>query len=91
METSSFDFSFVDEQKYVKPLRYVPVNTSRGYWEFTVTEYLVGEGSVVENSFQSIADTGTTLMLLPHAAVKAYYAYVPGAENNETEGGFVFP
>jgi aspergillopepsin I len=30
-------------------------------------------------------------MLLPHAAVEAYYAHVPGADNNETEGGFVFP
>jgi hypothetical protein len=39
MATGSFDFGFVDGQKYVEPLRYAPVNTLRGYWEFIVTGY----------------------------------------------------
>jgi hypothetical protein len=42
-------------------------------------------------SFQSIADTGTTLMLLPPAATADYYSQVRGAKNNQSEGGYVFP
>jgi hypothetical protein len=46
---------------------------------------------MVKTSFQSIADTGTTLLLLPPDVARAYYANVTGAMNNMTEGGYVFP
>lgn len=39
----------------------------------------------------AIADTGTTLLLLPTAIVQAYYEQVPGASNNASAGGYVFP
>jgi hypothetical protein len=39
---------------------------------------------------EAIADTGTTLLLLPSAVATAYYAQVPGAVDNSTVGGFVF-
>jgi hypothetical protein len=38
----------------------------------------------------AIADTGTTLMLLPAAIVEGYYTQVPGASNNLSVGGYVF-
>jgi len=42
-------------------------------------------------TFQSIADTGTTLLLLPPAATKDYYANVTGATMSQKEGGWIFP
>ncbi|KAF2400620.1 hypothetical protein EJ06DRAFT_459049, partial [Trichodelitschia bisporula] len=86
-----YDFGWVDRAKYAGELQYVPINTTRGYWEYTATGYAVGTGPMVDMRFQSIADTGTTLMLMPPAAVAAYYAAVPGANLNATEGGWVFP
>lgn len=38
-----------------------------------------------------IADTGTTLAMLPDAVVKDYYSQVTGAQDSTTEGGYVFP
>jgi len=74
-----------------EPIQYVPINTTRGYWEYTATGYAVGTGPMTPMNFQSIADTGTTLMLLPPAATADYYSQVKGAMNNMTEGGYVFP
>lgn len=38
-----------------------------------------------------IADTGTTLLMLPDAVVTDYYSQVTGAEDSTQEGGWVFP
>lgn len=38
-----------------------------------------------------IADTGTTLAMLPDAVVKDYYSQVAGAQDSTQEGGYVFP
>ncbi|QDS74997.1 hypothetical protein FKW77_005524 [Venturia effusa] len=89
--TGVYDFGFIDPQKYIEPLQYVPINTTRGYWEYTTTGYSVGDGPMTKTSFQSIADTGTTLLLLPPDITRAYYANVKGANLNVTEGGYVFP
>ena len=42
-------------------------------------------------SHSAIADTGTTLLLLPAAIVQAYYAQVPSAVTDASAGGWVFP
>ncbi|KKY30766.1 putative secreted aspartic proteinase precursor [Diaporthe ampelina] len=41
-------------------------------------------------SITGIADTGTTLLMLPDEVVSAYYQQVSGAEDSEQEGGYVF-
>jgi len=57
-----------------------------------MTGFAVGNATATTPAnFQSIADTGTTLMLLPSAIAEAYYEQVSGAENSAVEGGFVFP
>lgn len=89
--TGVYDFGYIDPQKYIEPLQYVPINTTRGYWEYTTTGYSIGDGPLTKTSFQSIADTGTTLLLLPPDIARAYYASVKGATMNATEGGYVFP
>ena len=68
------------------------MNSSNGYWQFDIGGYKVGNttkralGSI---AYPAIADTGTTLMLLPAAMVKDYYSEVPGAQNQSV--GWVFP
>ncbi|KAF2150939.1 peptidase A1 [Myriangium duriaei CBS 260.36] len=42
------------------------------------------------SSIQGIADTGTTLLLLPDNVVSDYYGKVPGAANDQSQGGYTF-
>ncbi|ROV98549.1 hypothetical protein VSDG_04201 [Cytospora chrysosperma] len=46
--------------------------------------------TLTSTTITGIADTGTTLLMLPDEIVSAYYSQVSGAEDSETEGGYVF-
>jgi len=87
----TYDFGFIDTSKYTGSLTYVDVDSSQGFWGFTASGYIVGNGTTSKTSINAIADTGTTLLYIPTAAVKAYYAKVPGSKNDSTQGGYVFP
>lgn len=43
-----------------------------------------------DTAITGIADTGTTLLMLPDAVVTAYYSQVSGASESQEEGGYVF-
>ncbi|KAB5578874.1 secreted aspartic proteinase precursor [Coniochaeta sp. 2T2.1] len=85
-----YNFGYIDSQAYTGSLTYTPVDTSDGFWMFTSSGYQVGTGSFTSTKVSGIADTGTTLLLLPTAVVKAYYAKVSGAVNSNSLGGWVF-
>lgn len=87
----TYDFGYIDSSKYTGTITYVNVNTANGFWEFTASGYAVGSGSTTTTSIDGIADTGTTLLYLPTAVVRAYYAKVSGSSNSNTYGGYVFP
>lgn len=57
---------------------------------FTSSGYAVGTGSFSSTKISGIADTGTTLLLLPTSVVKAYYKNVSGATYDSSQGGYVF-
>ena len=87
----NYNFGYIDSSEYTGSITYVAVNTANGFWEFTGSGYAVGSGAFVSSSIDAIADTGTTLLYLPAAAVKAYYAKVSGATNSASQGGYIFP
>ena len=87
----NYNFGYIDSTEYTGSITYVPVSTANGFWEFTGNGYAVGSGAFVSSSIDAIADTGTTLLYLPAAAVKAYYAKVSGAKNSAAAGGYIFP
>ncbi|MCJ1311672.1 Type I transmembrane sorting receptor [Agyrium rufum] len=87
----SYNFGYIDASEHTGTITYVNVNTGNGFWEFTGNGYAVGSGAFVTSSIDAIADTGTTLLYLPAAAVKAYYAKVSGATNSNAAGGYIFP
>jgi len=87
----TYDFGFIDDSKYSGSLTYVDVDSSQGFWGFTASGYIVGNGTASTSSISGIADTGTTLLYIPLAAVKAYYAKVKGSKNDSTQGGYTFP
>lgn len=87
----NYNFGYIDSTEYTGGITYVAVNTGNGFWEFTGNGYAVGTGKFVSSSIDAIADTGTTLLYLPAAAVTAYYAKVSGATNSASQGGYIFP
>ena len=87
----TYDFGFVDASKHTGSITYVPVNSGKGFWEFTSNGYSVGSGAFTSTSIDSIMDTGTTLLLLPNTVVSAYYSRVPGSRYDSSQGGYTFP
>lgn len=87
----SYGFGYIDSSKYTGSITYVPVSTANGFWEFTAGAYAVGTSASSGSIGDAIADTGTSLMYLPTAAVSAYYRQVSGAQNSNNAGGYIFP
>lgn len=67
------------------------MDSTDGYWMFSTSGYKVGSGIFTSVPITGIADTGTTLLMLPIAIVEAYYATVTGASYDTTQGGYTFP
>lgn len=88
----SYNFGFIDDSKYTGTITYVPVDSSRGFWEFTSEGYSVGSSRSFKSvSIDAIADTGTTLLYLPDAVVQDYYGAVSSASYSSSQGGYIFP
>ncbi|KAL2262150.1 hypothetical protein VTK26DRAFT_2312 [Humicola hyalothermophila] len=90
-DTGSYDFGFVDPEKYTGEITYVPVNPDPGYWLFASSGWAVGSANFTSATINGIADTGTSLVYLPPTILTSYYRQVPGATNSAYYGGFVFP
>ncbi|KAI5927252.1 eukaryotic aspartyl protease [Camillea tinctor] len=92
-EPGNYNFGFIDTSEFTGQISYVPVNTSSGFWQFTASGFSIGaSGSATSLPHEAIADTGTTLLLVPDEIAAAYYAQVQGATDaTQTAGGYVFP
>lgn len=67
------------------------MDDSDGFWMWTASGYAVGTGSVKNTTIQGIADTGTSLFLMPSSVVSAYYGEVSGATYDFLQGGYTLP
>lgn len=85
-----YDFGFIDNTKYSGRIGYAPVSTENGFWEFNAGAYSVG-GAAGGRLGDSIADTGTSIVLVPADVAIDYYGQVEEAEYNYEIGGFIFP
>ncbi|OAA62653.1 eukaryotic aspartyl protease [Niveomyces insectorum RCEF 264] len=102
----NYNFGFIDTTEFTGDLSFVNANVSQGFWQFEATGFAVGgitgngtaagagaadaNPAIVSMPHQAIADTGTTLLMLPEAIVAAYYQQVPSAQNSPQFGGYVF-
>lgn len=87
----SYNFGYIDASEHTGTISYTAVDNSQGFWGYTTDSYTIGNGNAVQASFQTIADTGTTLLLTDDAIVSAYYSQVRGSSNSQSDGGYVFP
>ncbi|GKT41677.1 aspergillopepsin-1 [Colletotrichum spaethianum] len=88
----NYNFGFLDPTEFTGDIHFVPANTTNGFWQFTAQGFAIGSNGSAPTSapHEAIADTGTTLMLLPDAIVSAYYQRIASAKFDSTNGGFVF-
>lgn len=86
----SYNFGYIDNSEYTGAITYTAVDSSKGFWGFTASGYTVGTASAVTESVAAIADTGTSLLLLPDDIVAAYYAQVENSQNSSADGGYIF-
>ncbi|KAL2174209.1 aspartic peptidase domain-containing protein [Thermothelomyces heterothallicus CBS 202.75] len=86
-----FNFGYIDPGAYTGEITYMPVDSSDGFWAWTSPGYAVGSGSFKSTTIQGIADTGTSLFLLPSSVVSAYYGHISGAKYDSIQGGYTLP
>ncbi|KZT57211.1 acid protease [Calocera cornea HHB12733] len=73
-------------------IKYQPVITTHGFWEFTSPTIRVGDKLVKrEANNTAIADTGTTILMLSDAACQLVYSQIPGAVLSADAGGWILP
>jgi len=87
----NYNFGYINTLEYKGAIQYVPVDINSIYWMFTPIGYQIGKGAYTVAPWKAIADTGTTLLLLPDNMVSAYYKQVKGAGFDRYWGGILFP
>ncbi|KAH6650210.1 aspartic peptidase domain-containing protein [Chaetomium tenue] len=100
-EAGNYNFGFIDDTEFTGPLSFIDVNSTAGFWQFQSTGFSIHGGNSSANNtaasmfvpiaHTAIADTGTTLLMLPAAITQAYYLQVTGARTAAEVGGWVFP
>ncbi|KAF9633155.1 Endothiapepsin [Lasiodiplodia theobromae] len=86
-----YNFGYIDSSAYTGSITYASISSANGWWQWTSSGYAVGSAAFKSSSINGIADTGTTLLLLPDSVVDAYYAKVSGASYSNSQAGYVFP
>ncbi|EFX03838.1 aspartic proteinase [Grosmannia clavigera kw1407] len=90
-KAGKYNFGYIDSAAHTGSITYTDVDNAKGFWGFTADGYKIGNAAKKGTSISGIADTGTTLLLLPDAVVDAYYAGVSGASYDSSQGGYTFP
>lgn len=87
----SYEFGNIDTSNFKGELNVVPIDSSRGFWEFDSASASVNNKAVQINNGRAIADTGTSLMLVTNDLLTAYWGEVQGATLNDQVGGVIYP
>ncbi|KAH9911596.1 acid protease [Fomitopsis serialis] len=75
-----------DTSQYNGAIEYHPVSGS-GYWQISDAKAIVN-GKTTNTGFQTVIDSGTTIMYGPPSAVASFYESVPGASMFDSDNGF---
>ncbi|KAJ2968031.1 hypothetical protein NUW54_g13335 [Trametes sanguinea] len=76
-----------DSKLYTGSIEYHSVDRSTGFWQLSGASAYVGSKAAVSN-FETIIDSGTTIMYGPPSAVKAFYQSVSGSKVYDSENGY---
>ncbi|KAJ4304656.1 hypothetical protein N0V90_000182 [Kalmusia sp. IMI 367209] len=92
---SFFTFGYIDQDVIARcggqDPYYVPIDSSKGFWQFKSESATVGGQTIDRPDNTAIADTGTTLALVSDDLCKAIYGAIPDARFDSKVQGWVFP
>lgn len=72
---------------YSGSIEYHTIDQSTGFWQAREAKSVVGSKSPNSN-FDTIIDSGTTIMYGPPAAIKTFYAAIPGSKVYDSAQGY---
>ncbi|KAH8678139.1 aspartic peptidase domain-containing protein [Xylariales sp. PMI_506] len=90
----SYNFGYIDNSLYGSEIQYINISNTAGYWAGSLQSFAPkGTPFVYDLPEKPIVafDTGSTLMYVPDAVVKAYMKWVPGSGFSTTEYGYTVP
>lgn len=87
----NYNFGYVNAAEHTGAIQYSYVDGTSAYWRFVPTGYRVGGGAYAAAPWAAIADTGTTLLLLPESIASAYWAEVAGSYYDAAWAAVLFP
>jgi hypothetical protein len=90
-EAGNYNFGYINASEYTGEIAYTPLDAARGFWGFNTSGFQVGNTDFKAEPWFAIADTGTSLLLMPDDIVAAYWSAVPGATFDSSQGGITFP
>ncbi|EKM50295.1 uncharacterized protein PHACADRAFT_264907 [Phanerochaete carnosa HHB-10118-sp] len=76
-----------DTSKYTGSIEFHDIDQSTGFWQPTGAKSVVGSENPNTN-FETVIDSGTTIMYGPPSAVEAFYAAVSGGKLYDSEHGY---
>ena len=76
-----------DKSKYTGSIEYHAIDQSTGFWQPKGASSVVGSKSPNKH-FETIIDSGTTIMYGPPSAVRSFYAAIPGSRVYDSSNGF---
>ncbi|CAK7272059.1 hypothetical protein SEPCBS57363_004939 [Sporothrix epigloea] len=87
-----YHFGYINESAYSGNITWQKVLPRSGFWEFFLQKiHIQGDDVWRMHNWLMVADTGTTLLLLPSDLVELYWSFVPGAFMSDVYYGWVFP
>ena len=90
-QPGTYSFGFINSSEHNTRIGYTPVNRDSIYWEFATSGFAVGSSPRQSQPWTVLADTGTSLLLVPDFVVNAYYAQVPGSGYSRVWAAMIFP
>lgn len=88
----NYNFGYIDESEHNTDISYIPIEEGTPFWKVPMSGYQVGSNRpFTQYPWSGVVDTGTTLLLVPDAIIKDYYATIPGAKFDPYLGMMVFP
>lgn len=88
----TFSFGKVNTSAYIGEMHYQPVMPNKGYWQIEMSTLRYADSNqTMVHAWQSIIDTGTSLMLMgSDDIVEDYWKLVPSAKYSYSDYGWVF-
>ena len=76
-----------DDSLYSGSIEYHDIDTSTGFWQATGAKSVVGPKNP-NTGFDTIIDSGTTIIYGPPSEVESFYAAIPGSRVYDSDEGY---